>query len=109
MDKSRTEVDSQIFRLDSGRWIGTCRPLGFDAAHIAGGARFVAGRLGDVGHDAKAYFGERGSAAGIVIGVIQHFGILVPAQQGVPIGVGHGTQVQAGRLQVDGVSVEGHS
>ena len=25
------------------------------------------------------------------------------------IGVGHGTQVQTGRVQVDGVSVEGHS
>ena len=27
------------------------------------------------------------------VGVIQHIGILVPAQQDVPIGVGHGTQM----------------
>ena len=211
VNRAGREVDSQIFRLDSGRRISTCRPLGLGDAHIAGGARLAAGRLGDVGHDSEARFGKRSAAAGIVvgnvagedkiglllgkteidqsadyfdsqalvpmllltngqvdaaavaagmgldnarqihglqpslgnglavefgdkaegglrdaavnaldlverigrhvraIGVIQHIGILVPAQQDVPIGVGHGTQVQAGRVQVDGVSVEGHS
>ena len=33
------------------------------------------------------------------VGVIQHVGIL-------PIGVGHGTQVQVGRVQVDGAAFE---
>ena len=41
------------------------------------------------------------------IGVIQHVGILVPTQQDVPIGIGHGTQVQTGCVQVDGMGVEG--
>ena len=68
VNRAGREVDSQIFRLDSGRRISTCRPLGFGDAHIAGGARLAAGRLDDVSHDAKAYLSKRSAAAGIVVG-----------------------------------------
>ena len=48
----------------------TWHPLSLSDAHIAGGARLATGRLGDVSHDAKAHFGKRGTAAGVIIGNI---------------------------------------